>query len=71
MKAITIKAYTKNNAQVNALKAFLKALNIKFELKKESPYDPEFVSMVEEAEQDIKEGKGTKASSDEFDELWK
>ncbi len=72
MKAITIKAYTENSTQIDALKAFLKALNIRFELKKEyPPYDPEFVDAVKEAEQDIERGKGTRVSSDEFDNLWK
>jgi hypothetical protein len=71
MKAITIKAYTRNNTQIDALKAFLKALNIKFELDKESSYNEEFVSMVKEAEQDIKDGKGKNITSDEFDGLWK
>ena len=71
MKTITITAYTKNNTQIDALKAFLKALNIKFELNKESSYNHEFVSMVKEAEQEIKEGKGKNVSSDEFDGLWK
>jgi hypothetical protein len=71
MKAITIKAYTRNNSQIDALEAFLKALNIKFELYKETSYNEDFVSMVKEAEQDIKDGKGKNITSDEFDDLWK
>ncbi|MFW5725413.1 MAG: DUF2683 family protein [Bacteroidota bacterium] len=71
MKAITIKAYTRNDMQIEALKAFLKALNIEFELDKESSYNEDFVSMVKEAEQDIKDGKGKNITSDEFDDLWK
>lgn len=71
MKAITLKAYTSNDTQIDELKAFLKALNIKFELDKESSYNEGFVSMVKEAEQDIKEGKGKNITSDEFDGLWK
>jgi len=58
--------------QVNALKAFIKALKIKFEItKKEKPYDPEFVNMVLEAEEGIKQGKGLNLTSEEFDNLWK
>jgi len=71
MKTITIKAYTRNNSQIDALEAFLKALNIKFELYKETSYNEDFVSMVKEAEQDIKDGKGKDITSDEFDDLWK
>ncbi len=55
-----------------ALKAILKALKIKFEIpKKKSPYNPEFVKMILEAEQEIKDGKGLKVTSKEFDNLWK
>jgi hypothetical protein len=40
MEAITIKAYTVDTSQVEAIKAFMKALKIKFELTKniEKPY---------------------------------
>jgi hypothetical protein len=71
MKAITIKAYTDNSTQIDAIKAFFKALNIKFELQKEYPYDPDFVNSVKEAELEIQKGNGTKVSSDGFDDLWK
>ncbi len=65
-------AHPTNNEQVNALKAILKALKIKFEVKKEyEGYDPEFVDMVLEAEKEIKAGKGKKLNSGEFDNLWK
>jgi hypothetical protein len=37
----------------------------------EKPYDPEFVNMVMEADDEIKKGKGIKVTSSEFDELWK
>ncbi len=56
--------------QVTALKAFVKTLKIIFEIRGEKPYDPEFVNMVNEAEE-IKTGKCTKVTSTEFDELWK
>lgn len=65
-------AHTSNDAQLNALKAFLKALKIKFEITKaEKPYDPEFVNMVLDAEKEIKNGKAVKVSSDNFENLWK
>ena len=48
METIIIKAEPK---KMKALKAFLKAFSIPFEVKrtKESPYDPDFVSMVKES----------------------
>ena len=65
-------AHPTNNEQVNALKAFLKALKIKFEIKNaEEPYNTDFVNMVLDAEKEIKDGKVTKLTSEEFDNLWK
>jgi hypothetical protein len=63
-------AHPETQEQINALKAFVKALKIKFEIM-EKPYDPEFVNMVMEADDEIKKGKGIKVTSSEFDELWK
>ena len=37
-----------------------KALKIPFELKEESPYNPEFVAMVKKADKDFERGKGKK-----------
>ena len=71
METVTIKAYPDNSSKIDALKAFMKALNIKFELQKEASYDPEFVEMIQQADIDIKQGKGKKTTSDEFDDLWK
>jgi len=70
----TIIVHPDSEEKWKALKAFLKALNIPFELppaSKEKPYNNEFVNMVLEAEKDIKKGKGTKMSSKDFDNLWK
>jgi len=64
-------AYPINIEQENVLKAFFKALKIKFEITRETPYDKDFVNMVLQAEDSIKRGKGKKVSSEEFDNLWK
>jgi cytochrome c len=70
MEAITIKAYPQDNSQIKALKAFMKALNIKFEVT-ESPYNPEFVEKIKKSQQDYKEGKGKVITIDELNTLWK
>ncbi len=57
--------------QESALKAFVKALKMKFEVSKEKPYNPEFVNKILDAEKEIKHGKGLKVTSQEFDSLWK
>jgi len=54
-----------------ALKAFLKALNIKFEVTTTSTYNDEFVKTILQGDEDIKKGKGRKITLDELDDLWK
>ena len=57
--------------KLESLKAFLKALKIKFEVSKEQPYNDDFVKMIQKGDEDIKNGKGKKISLDEIDNLWK
>ena len=64
-------SYPKTNEQISALKAFMKALKIKFEISKESPYNPEFVKKIEKSRQDHKDGKGTVITMYELNKLWK
>lgn len=52
----TLILYTENKQQLVALKAFAKALKIKFEVIK-SPYNPDFVARIKESEKQIKDGK--------------
>lgn len=49
--------YPETTEQENALKAFIKALKMKFEVAKEKPYDPDFVAKIERSRKDYKEGK--------------
>lgn len=56
-----------NKEQLAALKAFMKALKISFKEEK-SVYDPEFVKMIKEGDEDLKSGKGVKMG---IDTLWK
>lgn len=66
MQAINIKAFAADISQIEALKVFMKALKIKFEVSKEETYDLEFVKMVEKGEKQITEGKGIKMDVKEF-----
>jgi hypothetical protein len=68
MEAINIKAYTADNSQIDAIKAFMKALKIKFEVAEESPYNPEFVAKIQKSRKQAMEGKTVKIS---LDEIWK
>ena len=56
--------------QADALKAFGKALKLKFEIK-DKKYDPQFVEMIRQGDKDIAEGKGVKMSVEEFRALCK
>lgn len=72
MKHINITAYTEDASQIEALKAFMKALKIKFDLTKEnSPYNPEFVEKITQGDEDLKSGKGRVVQLEELDNLWK
>ena len=70
MQTINITAHTEDASQIEVIKSVMIALKIKFEII-EKPYNPEFVTMVMEAEEEIKKGKSIKVSSKGFDELWK
>ncbi len=63
-------AHPVNVEQENVLKVLFEALKIKFEVVKEPLYDEDFVNMVLQAEDSIKQGKGKKVTSEEFDNLW-
>jgi hypothetical protein len=63
----TLIVHPENKEQLVALKAFMKALKISFE-KEKSPYDPEFVKMIQQGDEDLKTGKGVKV---DIDNLWK
>ncbi|MEZ4880061.1 MAG: hypothetical protein R2801_07855 [Chitinophagales bacterium] len=72
METVNIKAHTIDASQVEAIKAFMKALKIKFELTKEqSPYNTDFVKKIEQGDEDLKKGKGRKTTIQELDKLWK
>lgn len=73
MKTINIKAYTEDTSQIEALKAFMKALKIKFEVSKEteSPYNSDFVKKIQKGDEDLKKGEGVKMTIEELERLCK
>jgi selenophosphate synthase len=68
MEAINITAYTNDTSQIDAIKAVLKALKIKFEVATEKPYNPEFVAKIEESREQYKKGNFTVIKTED---LWK
>ena len=57
-----------NKEQVNALKAFVKAMKIKFEVTSEKNYNPDFVAKIQESKEQFKNGKFTVIKTED---LWK
>ncbi|MFN8775428.1 MAG: DUF2683 family protein [Flavobacteriales bacterium] len=53
--------------QVNAIKAFLKALHIQFEVAEESPYAPEFVEKLHRSKKEFEQGKFTRVDKKELE----
>lgn len=49
-------AHPQTSEQVEALKAFMKALRIKFETSHEEFYSPDFVATIEESREQYKKG---------------
>lgn len=64
MKSINIKAYTEDASQIDALKAFMQALKIKFEVTDDKAYNPEFVEKILKSKKQIDEGKFTEVKQE-------
>ncbi len=62
-------AHPKTTEEFRALTAFMEALKIRFEVPKESPYNPEFVAKIQESRQQVKEGKTTRVKKENLKEF--
>jgi phosphoribosylamine-glycine ligase len=69
MQTINITAYTQDPAQIEAVKAFMKALKIKFEISKEEPYNPDFVDKIRQSEKEIAQGKTKRVKKEDLKQL--
>jgi hypothetical protein len=59
-------AHPDSGDKSKALKAFMKALKIKFEVTKDSPYSPEFIAKIEKSKQEFKKGKYTRVKKEDL-----
>ena len=67
MQTINTTAYTEDDSQIEAIKAAMKALKIKFEISTEKTnYDPEFVEKIVKSKKEIAEGKVTRVKKDDL-----
>jgi len=62
-------AHPQTDEQSRALKAFLHALKIKFEIPGEKSYNQEFVEKVLESQQQAKDGKVTRVKKENLKEF--
>ena len=58
-----------NEEQVNALKAFVKALKIKFEITSEKAYNPDFVAKIQQSKKKIEEGNFTRVEKEDLQQF--
>lgn len=66
MSSINITIHPEDASQVEAVKAFMKALKIKFEVNKDKHYNPEFVKKIEKSKEEFKEGKSTRVKKEDL-----
>ena len=62
-------AHPSNEQEMNTIKAFFEALKIKFEIAKDTPYDPKFVAKIERGREDYRNNKGNTISINELNDL--
>lgn len=61
-------AHPETDEQVSALKAFMKALKIKFEISSKESYNSEFVALIEESRNQAIKGKVTRIAKGDLKE---
>jgi predicted enzyme involved in methoxymalonyl-ACP biosynthesis len=59
-------AHPQTKEEVSALKAFMQALKIKFEISKKDEYNPEFVEKIMESKKQIADGNFTDVKKDDL-----
>lgn len=62
-------AHPVSEDKLESLKAFLKALKIKFEVAKEDTYNEDFVKMIQKSEQEFKKGQFTRVKKNELSDF--
>lgn len=58
-----------NEEQVHALKAFVKALKIKFEITTEEAYNADFVEKIQKSRKEFEEGKFTRVKKEDLEQF--
>ncbi len=71
MRTQDIIVHPANEQELHVIKAFFKALKIRFEVFEEGPYNPGFVEKIVQGQKDLDQGKGTILSLEELRGLCK
>ena len=58
--------HPQTDEQVNIIKAFMKALKIKFEISDKSPYKDDFVTKIEKSKEEFKNDDYTRVEKDDI-----
>jgi hypothetical protein len=67
MEAINIKAYPSDIAQIEAIKAIMKAFKIQFEITNDKKtYNPEFVAKIKESKKEIENGNSIRVKKEDL-----
>lgn len=59
-------AHPQTSEQVSALKAFMEALKIKYEISSQESYNQDFVAKILESQQQAREGKVTRLNKEDL-----
>lgn len=69
MSSVNITIHPEDASQVEAIKAFMKALKIKFEVNKDPHYNAEFIKKIEKSKQEFEEGKSTRIKKEDLQDF--
>lgn len=62
-------AHPQTEEQVTALKAFMLALKIKFEVTQDEAYSPDFIAKIKKSQEQVKKGKITSVKKENLNEF--
>lgn len=65
----TLIVYPKNQKQLAAVEAVLKALNVTFLKEEAAEYDPDFVAKIETSKKEVQEGKVTRVEKEDLNDF--
>ncbi len=62
-------AHPQTDEQLTVIKAFMKALKIKFEISKENPYNADFVAKIKKSKKEFENGDFTRVEKNDLQDF--